>query len=299
MRRDIEFKAEDGTLLRGWHYLPDQHPGKVPTVVMAHGFASVKEIYLDKYAELFAKSGIASLVYDHRCFGASDGTPRQELDPLMQIRDWRDAISFVETLPETDTAHIGIFGSSYSGGHVFVIAAQDRRVKCVVSQVPFISGARNSRRLIRADHLAPTRALLDEDRRNRYAGKPPGMIAVVTEDPAAPSALPTADSWAFFSAVAERAPAFRNEVTLRSLDHFLGYEPGIHIRDVSPTPLLMMVALQDHLTVADESLAAYEQALQPKKLIMLKGGHFDAYVNDFDVAGAGARDWFVEHLLSV
>jgi hypothetical protein len=55
---------------------------------------TLKEIYLDKYAELFAQSGIASLVFDHRCFGASDGAPRQELDPLMQIRDWRDAISF-------------------------------------------------------------------------------------------------------------------------------------------------------------------------------------------------------------
>jgi len=27
MRKDIEFKAEDGTLLRGWHYLPDQRTG--------------------------------------------------------------------------------------------------------------------------------------------------------------------------------------------------------------------------------------------------------------------------------
>jgi len=299
MRRDIEFKVDDGTVLRGWHYLPDQRVGNVPTVVMAHGFASVKEIYLDKYAELFAQSGIASLVYDHRCFGASDGQPRQELDPLMQIRDWRDAISFVETLPETDPARIGIFGSSYSGGHVIAIAAQDRRVKCVVSQVPFISGSRNSRRLIRADQLAPTRAMLDEDRRGRYAGNPPGMIAVVDPNPAAPSALPTADSWEFFESVGTRAPTFRNEVTLRSLDHFLGYEPGIYIRDVSPTPLLMIVALQDHLTVADESLAAYEQALQPKRLVTLKGGHFGAYVDEFDVAGGSARDWFVEHLRSI
>ena len=63
-----------------------------------------------------AKSGIASLVYDHRCFGANDGGPRQELDRLMQIRDWRDAISFVETLPETDTARIGIFGTRTKPG---------------------------------------------------------------------------------------------------------------------------------------------------------------------------------------
>ena len=77
----------------------------------------------------------------------------------------------------------------------------------------------------------------------------------------------------------------------------MAYEPGAYIELISPTPLLMVVALGDHLTVADEALAAYEQARHPKKLVTLKGGHFDAYVADFDAAGGAARDWFVEHLL--
>jgi fermentation-respiration switch protein FrsA (DUF1100 family) len=53
--------------------------GKHPTIVMAHGFTAVKEMYLDKYAEQFAKEGFASVVYDNRNFGASDGEPRQEI----------------------------------------------------------------------------------------------------------------------------------------------------------------------------------------------------------------------------
>ena len=44
MRKDIEFKTEDGVTLRGWHYLPDGRRGKVPTIVMAHGFSAVKEM---------------------------------------------------------------------------------------------------------------------------------------------------------------------------------------------------------------------------------------------------------------
>ena len=56
------------------------------------------------------------------------------------------------------------------------------------------------------------------------------------------------------------------------------------------------LALGDHLTVVDEALAAYERALEPKKLVMLSGGHFDAYVKDFELASAPARDWFVTHL---
>jgi len=65
---------------------------------------------------------------------------------------------------------------------------------------------------------------------------------------------------------------------------FLEYEPGAYIAHVSPTPLMIVVALGDDLTVADEALAAYERALEPKRLVALKGGHFDAYVNDFDAA---------------
>jgi uncharacterized protein len=78
MRKDIEFKAEEGTLLRGWHYLPDQRTGKVPTVVMAHGFASVKEMYLDKYAETGATPSVSS-----------------------------------RPCPRPDTARIGTFGTGY------------------------------------------------------------------------------------------------------------------------------------------------------------------------------------------
>ena len=297
MRTDVEFRTEDGVMLRGWHYRPDGGRGPWPTIVMAHGYSAVKEMYLDRFAEAFAAAGLAAIVFDNRNFGASDGEPRQEIDPWQQINDYRDAISYAETLAETRADRIGVWGSSYSGAHVIVLGAIDRRIRCVASQVPLISGHRNARRLIRADIVAGVEAACAEDRRGRYAGKPPGMIPVVSEDPAGPAALPTPDSWRWFTETGRsRAPSWKNEVTLRSVELFLAYEPGAYTGYVSPTPLLMVVALGDHLTVADEALAAYGQALEPKKLVMLKGGHFDAYVADFADASAAARDWFVEHL---
>ncbi|MBV8868411.1 MAG: alpha/beta fold hydrolase, partial [Acetobacteraceae bacterium] len=148
MRKDIAFKAEDGVTLRGWHYLPERAAGRHPTIVMAHGFSAVKEMYLDRFAEAFAAAGLAALVFDNRNFGASDGTPRQEIDPWQQVRDYRDAITFAETLEETDRGRLGVWGSSYSGGHVLVLGAIDRRIRCVVSQVPLISGHANARRLV-------------------------------------------------------------------------------------------------------------------------------------------------------
>jgi len=299
MRTDISFRTEDGTTLRGWHYLPDKRTSPSPIIVMAHGFSAVKEMYLDRFAEVFASAGLSALVFDNRNFGSSDGLPRQEIDPWRQVQDYRDAITFAETLLETDPEQIGIWGSSYSGGHVLVVGAVDRRVRCVVSQVPLISGHRNARRLIRADLWASIQAMFEADRRSRYTGQTPGMIPVVSDNPAGPAALPTPDSWAWFTETGRtRAPSWRNEVTLRSVEMFTEYEPGAYIGFISPTPLMLVVALRDHLTVADEVLAAYELALEPKRLATLPGEHFDAYTDAFDQAAGAARDRFVQHLLS-
>lgn len=297
MRKDIEFKTEDGVALRGWLYLPDGARSRAPTIVMAHGFSAVKENYLDKYGEVFSAAGLAALVFDNRCFGASDGKPRQHIDPWRQILDYRDAVTYASTLSEVDGARIGIWGSSYSGAHVLVVAAIDRRIKCVVSQVPLISGHRNARRLIRSDMIGAVQGMFVEDRMARYAGKPWGMIPVVSNDPNVPCALPTPDSYDWFIETAKlRAPAWKNEVTLQSVELFTEYEPGTYIEYISPTPLLMVVAAGDHLTVADEALAAFGRALEPKKLTLLRGGHFDAYVKDFAESSSAARDWFVQHL---
>ena len=99
MRSDIEFDAE-GVTLRGWLYRPDDASGPLPTIVMAHGFSAVKEMYLDAYADRFAEAGLAVLVFDNRGFGASDGEPRQEIDPWSQVRDYRHAITFAGQLPD-------------------------------------------------------------------------------------------------------------------------------------------------------------------------------------------------------
>lgn len=84
-------------------------------------------------------------------FKTSDGEPRQELDPWQQVKDYRHAITYMQTQSLLDPEKIGIWGTSYSGGHVLVVAAIDRRVKCVVSQVPTISGWEGSLRRVAPD----------------------------------------------------------------------------------------------------------------------------------------------------
>ena len=295
-RRDIEFDAE-GVTLRGWFYDADGRSGAAPTVVMAHGFSAVKEMYLDKFAETFAAAGLNALVFDNRNFGASDGEPRCEIDPVQQVRDYRHAITYASTLDEVDPTRIGVWGSSYSGGHVLVLGAIDRRVKAVVAQVPLVSGSAHVAELVRVDFRAGFRQMFDDDRAARFRGDPPAMVPVVAEDPLAPSALPTPDSWTWFTETGKtRAPSWKNEVTLRTVEMLGEYEPAAYIARISPTPLLMVVAREDHLTPAHLAIDAYERAREPKRLVILPSGHFDAYVDGFDEASVPARDWFVEHL---
>jgi uncharacterized protein len=294
-RRDIEFDAE-GVTLRGWFYPADGATGPAATVVMAHGFSAVKEMYLDKFAEVFAAAGLNALVFDNRNFGASDGEPRQEIDPWAQVRDYRHAITYAQSMSEVDGNRIGIWGSSYSGGHVLVVGAIDSRVKAVVAQVPLVSGHQNVRRLVRADLIAGFQDAFNGDRAARYTGGAPAMVPVVAED--GNCALPTPDSYEWFTQTGDtRAPSWKNEVTLRSVEMFIEYEPGSYLPYISPRPLLMLVAEGDHLTVADLAISAFQDANEPKKLVILPGGHFDAYVKGFEHASVPARDWFVQHLL--
>lgn len=297
-RSDVEFDS-DGVTLRGWYYRAAGTPASAPVIVMCHGFAAVKEMYLDRYAEVFSAGGHNVLVYDNRNLGASDGTPRGEIDPMRQVDDFRNAITYAETLPGVDRDRIGIWGSSYSGGHALVVGALDRRVKAVVSQVPVVDGDANFRQLVRADFVDGARAGFDDDRRARFHGQEPVMIDVVNEDPMAPSALPTPDSHRWFIGTQQlRAPGFVNRCTLRSVERFADYQPGAFIRLIAPTPLLMCVAHNDVLTPTRIALDGFQSAREPKKLVVLPGGHFDAYVDGFAVSSAVQLDWFTQHLLT-
>jgi fermentation-respiration switch protein FrsA (DUF1100 family) len=301
-RSEIEFDAE-GVTLRGMFFAASGASGLAPCVVLSHGWAGEATHFIDDFAKVFAEAGISALVYDHRGWGRSDvddGKPRHESDPWEQIRDLQHAITYTQNRPDVNPDRIGVWGTSFSSGHAFVLGAIDRRIKAVVGQVPFISGLREFQGLVRVDMEDGNHDAFGADRRARGLGEAPLMIPIVHEDPMALSAMPTADAYQYFygpGGVIERDPGFRNEMTLRSVEYLYGYEPGLFLPRISPTPVLMVVAPHDRLTPGDLALQAYETAAHPKKLVTIPGGHFDAYTGrSGEIAKAAARDWFLEHL---
>lgn len=294
MRTDVEFDS-DGVTLRGWLFRPDAAAGRVPLVVMTHGFAGVKE-WVEPFARTLSGAGLACLVYDHPGFGTSGGEPRGEVDPVAQIEGYRNAITYAETLDGVDPDRIAVWGTSYAGAHVLVVAATDRRVKAVVSQVPLTQGWATFTRLVPSVMLPVVRDAIAADRRARWHGAAPMTIKAASDDPTDLVAMPGREVHDWLMRVGPPVPTWRNEVTVSSIDKFQSYAPEAFVARVSPTPLLMVLAEHDTLTPVDLALDSYRQALEPKRLRLLPGGHFCVYEEQFDAAAVAARDFLLEHL---
>lgn len=286
MRQDIEFRSLDDTRISAYFCTPDKEDGPFPAIILSHGFGAVKEMALDLYAERFCQAGFACLVYDHRNTGSSGGVPRGEIDPWQQISDMRDAITFASNHEKVNPDRIGLWGTSYSGGHSLVVAATDRRVKCVVSVVPTISGHENTIRALTTAQYAAFLKEVNEERLRRLCAGEPRMIPISKEGE-------ESFEW---SKVAGAGTTYVNSCTFLSLAFRDAYEPGCYIPAISPTPLLMVVASNDQKCLTDLQLQAFSMAHEPKRLKMFSGGHYDPYMTQLDIVATASCDWFLEHL---
>src|SRR5699024_134697 len=295
MITQVEFNAE-GDILRGEMYFPtDSYEEKLPTIVMFHGFAALKEMYTDDIAKQFAKNGYVVFLFDNRNFGESDGQPRQEINPWQQIEDYRHVITYATTYDFVGEERIGIWGTSLSGGHTLVVSAIDRRVKCVVSVVPTISGYENGLRRGSPDSRDKLQKYLMKDRKKRLMGESPSTMPVVPEKEESNNVFSDGGAPEWYSKAGKRADKWLNYVTVRSIDNVRSYEPGGYISNIE-VPLLMIVAKEDVITPSDLALKAYKKAIEPKKLVMIDGGHFEPYIEGFKESSEAAINWFNTHL---
>lgn len=91
---------------------------------------------LPEVAEFFQNAGVTALIYDPRSIGLSDGSPRNEIDPMKQVEDYSDALTFLTTLPIVEASQLGFWGMSLSGVVALCAAALDRRVKFLITVCP-------------------------------------------------------------------------------------------------------------------------------------------------------------------
>jgi dienelactone hydrolase len=276
-KEEIRFPAEGGIELSAWLFLPGDQAVSRAAITMAHGYAGTKYHGIEPMAEAFAEAGFVVLLHDHRGFGDSGGEPRHDVNPWQQITDWRRAISYLQDRPEVDANRIGLWGTSYAGGHAIVLGATDRRLKAVVAQVPTIDGHAAGLRRVAPSAVSHLEDQFAADDRAQLRGEPPASQAIVNDQPASTSTYSGAEEVAFYLRPVP-AGKWENTVTIRSTRWARMYSPGDFVERVSPTPLLLLIADHDQTALTDLGLRAYERALQPKRLVMLKGGHFDSYL---------------------
>jgi pimeloyl-ACP methyl ester carboxylesterase len=275
MIKDVTFQSE-GATLRGLLFLPERQAKKPPVVVMAHGTSATVYMVADKYAEVFRRAGLAALLYDHRNFGGSEGEPRQEINPWIQCRGYRDAVNFAGTLDEIDPDRIALWGDSYTGGQVIVVGAIEPRVRVIVAQCPVFGAEPPS--------VEPSKANFDTIKdilsRGDLRGSPEttiGPMPVVSFDQAGtPSLLKPIQAFRWFIDYGGRAGTqWVNSVTRVLPATPVPYHPALCAPFVK-APTLLMVAPEDEMVHANYSVArrAYDLIPGPKQWHEIAGGHF-------------------------
>ncbi len=276
-REDVQFVSGDDRI-SAWLYRPPDNAagGPAPLLVMAHGLGAVRIMRLDAYAERFSAAGYACLVFDYRNFGASEGRPRQLLDIGMQLADWAAAVAYAHTLDGIDHDRIGLWGTSFGGGHVIATAARLPGIRAAVAQCPFTDGVASARTLnplifMRVGVLAARDILAAQIRKSPVmvpaAGKP-GEAALMN----APDAYP---GYMRLVPEGEQVP---NEVAARFAFKVIGYRPGRLAAKIT-CPILFCVCEGDSVAPAVPTLR-YAAKAPRGEVRMYPEGHFAIYVGD-------------------
>ncbi len=274
IRKPISFYSGAGLLLKGTLTYPDD-PGdgsRFPAVVLCNGYMGGKDIYMPQAGEILASQGFASLAFDYRGFGESEG-PHWRLIPEEQLDDIRNAISFTIADPAINGSRLALWGTSLGGSHVLSVAATDHRVCCVIANTPLGSLARQARFLRTDSAWRDFQEQLEIDRRERVLTGRSRYVHPL-------EVMPYDDSSRrAFEASLEIYPERRSmRYPLETADRFLDYVPESRVELIAPRPLLVISAEKDLLAPPGEQRSIFERAGEPKRLVVIAGAnHFDMY----------------------
>ena len=270
----VAFRSE-GATLRAIFITAD--PAKrSPLVVMAHGTSATLQMVAIEYARVFARAGLAALIFDHRNFGLSDGLPRQEINPWIQCRGYRDAVTFGLDLPAVDAERIALWGDSYSGGQVVMVSACDARPKVIVAQCPVFGAA--------VPTLTPSRHVMDKIQQILFSGDVSGTPATTTgplpvvspSQLTSPSLLAPIQAFRWFVDWGGRpGSGWINEVTRVIPATTVTYNAYLCAPFVQ-AQVLLMVAPEDEMLHANYGVArqAFDLMPTPKRWYDIQDGHF-------------------------
>jgi len=277
----VAFPSEGATLAGTLHLPASYQPGqRLPMIVVAGTWTSVKEQMAERYAERMAGAGFAALAFDFRGFGESAGEPRQYESPERKIADIANAARFAGSLPIADGG-VGGLAICASAGYMAHAIARGAPLEAFATVAAWLHDPGTVGQVYGGDEGVARRVAIGRDARAAFDRT--GRVEYVpAESPTDPSAAMV--GVAFYEDPARGAiPQWENRFAVMSWAEWLTFDalapaPGITV----PTLLVHsdQSALPDNVRRFHAALAG------PKELFWTEGQHTDFYDRDPYVATA-------------
>lgn len=273
----------EGRQLGAW-YLPAEDGSLTteagrPCVVMAHGFGATRDSGLLPFAEGFTAAGADVLLVDYRGFADSEGEPRRAVDHRTHRRDYHAAVARARLIDGVDPSRIVLWGSSYSGGHVVAVAAEDPRIAGVISQGAAMDGLGAVLEILR--YAGPGQLLRLTGHALRDAlgaalGRPEHRVGVYGP-PGATAAITSPDAAPGYGAIV--GPTFVNDMPARGI-LTIPFNRPVTVAPRVRCPMLLVVAADDAIAPPDAVRRVAATAGGRVEVLELDCGHFDIYVGE-------------------
>ncbi len=247
---------------------------------MANGFGGTKDTGLLHFAEPLSKAGFDTFIFDYRGFGESGGFPRQNVSYKNQREDYHAAIAAVRSLPNIDRNRIALWGTSYSGGHVMVVAAQDKKISAVVSMNPATDGLAALSQIYRYGGLKQLTVAIGhglKDLAYSLLSQKSHLIPIVGQ-PNTAAMISTPGAEAGYKLMA--GPTWRNEVCARTALEVARNRPITFAHQIL-CPLLVQVGSNDQVAPPDAARKSANLANGQTKLLEYPIDHFDFYIGSW------------------
>ncbi len=272
MELAVKFDS-DGIPLAGTFYLKDGTSGRIPGIVLAHGFAGAR---YPKMAAHLAGLGYGVLAFDFRGYGLSGGE-RGRVIPKEQAADIRNAVTWLANRPEIDPARIGVVGSSLGGSVAILAVADDDRVKVCVAGCPLGKG--DSPMRLQYDTEEKFAAFMKKVEEKKQKKEKLHRFEIVFIPENLRSFLPQGTPMEF---------------STDTVDGFLAMKPMEAVSRIAPRPLLIIHAKDDHVVPADDARALAQRAGKNCDLDLIDAG--DHFIFGAQPVIQKIGDWLQRHL---
>ncbi|HCA5115543.1 TPA: alpha/beta hydrolase [Acinetobacter baumannii] len=241
----------DQEMIAADFYIPKTN-NKSAVIIMAHGFAGLRQFKLIQYAQRFAQAGYAVILFDYRYWGGSTGKPREMISINSQLEDWKTMIQYASTCKFIDNRRIVLWGTSLSGGYALSLASELKNIQAIMVQIPYVDGAETAK-LYPLQRYPQALKLSSQDYMGSKMGLNPKRLPVV--DQYKLCFMPTADSYYGYLSIVNPDYYWSGEVPARVFFNLMRYRPIQLVRQIN-IPVLFIAAQHDSLIPIESSREA-------------------------------------------